>query len=118
MMGNGRKKIKLVLIQAISGNKNIPTATVKLSINGKIKEVSATGDGPIDATFKAIDLCVGKEYKLKEFVIQAVTTGSDAVARVNVSIERNQKIFWGHGANPDTIVSCTLAYIDAINKFY
>lgn len=116
--GNGNKKIKLILIQAIAGNRNIPTATIRLSINGKIKEASSTGDGPIDAAFKAIDLCVGKKYKLKEFIIQAITTGSDAVARVNVSIEREGKIFWGHGANPDTIVSCALAYIDAINKFY
>ena len=119
LVGNGKnKKIKLILIQAISGNRNIPTATIKLSINGKIKETLSTGNGPIDAVFKAIDLCVGKKYKLREFIIQAITTGSDAMARVNVSIEREDKIFWGHGANPDTIVSCAQAYIDAINKFY
>ena len=98
LVGNGKnKKIKLILIQAISGNRNIPTATIKLSINGKIKETLSTGNGPIDAVFKAIDLCVGKKYKLREFIIQAITTGSDAMARVNVSIEREDKIFWGHG---------------------
>jgi 2-isopropylmalate synthase len=112
------KKIKLILIQAISGNRNIPTATIKISINGKIKEASATGDGPIDAAFKAIDSCTGKKYKLKEFIIQAITTGSDAQARVNISLERERKIFWGYSANPDTIVSCALAYVDALNKFY
>ena len=115
---SSHKKIKLILIQAVTGNKNIPTSTIKLSIKDKVKEATATGNGPIDAAFKAIDLCIGKKYKLKEFIIQAITTGSDALARVNVSIERDGKIFWGNGSDPDTFVSCALAYIDAINKFY
>lgn len=111
------KKIKLILIQAISGNKNIPTATVKLSVEGKIKEAVGTGDGPIDASFKAIDICIGKKYHLEQFMIQAVTVGSDAMAKVNVAIKREKLTFWGTGTNTDTIVAATMAYIDAINKF-
>lgn len=111
------KKIKLLLIQTISGNKNIPTATLKLTVNGKIKEAVATGDGPIDASFRAIDKCVGKKYKLTQFLIQAATVGSDAMARVNVSIMHQEQTFVGSGIHTDTIIAASLAYLDAINKF-
>lgn len=111
------QKVKLDLIQVICGNKNIPTATVKISVSGKIKEAVATGDGPIDAGFNAIDKCIGKKYKLIQFLIQAATIGSDAVAKVNISIEHNRKTFIGVGTNTDTIVAAALSYIDAINKF-
>jgi 2-isopropylmalate synthase len=112
------KKIKLDLIQAISGNKNIPTATVKLIINGKSKESTGTGDGPIDASFKAVDNCVGGKYKLTQFLIQAITVGSSAQARVHVAVTKGNKEYYGTGINTDTIVAATLAYIDAINKFF
>jgi len=111
------KKIKLDLIQAISGNKNIPTATVKLIINGKSKESTGTGDGPIDASFKAVNNCIGGKYKLTQFLIQAVTVGSSAQARVHVAVQKGQKEYYGTGINTDTIVAATLAYIDALNKF-
>lgn len=111
------KKIKLDLIQTISGNKNIPTTTVKLIIEGKPKESTGTGDGPIDASFKAIDNCLGGKYKLTQFLIQAVTVGSSAMAKVHVAVKNGQKEFYGTGVNTDTIVAATLAYIDALNKF-
>lgn len=112
------RKIKLDLIQTISGNKNIPTATVKLIVNKKEKESTGTGDGPIDASFKAIDNCLGGKYKLTQFLIQAVTVGSNAMAKVHVSVENNKKEYYGTGVNTDTIVAAAIAYIDAINKFY
>ncbi|MBI2617319.1 2-isopropylmalate synthase [Candidatus Gottesmanbacteria bacterium] len=111
------KKVKLVLIQAVSGNKNIPTATVRLLINSQTREAVGIGDGPIDASFKAIDACIGKKYSLEHFMIQAVTVGSDAMANVNVALKKGNKIFWGTGTNTDTIVAAVLSYIDALNKF-
>lgn len=111
------KKIKLILIQTLSGNKNIPTATVKLLILGKTKEAVGTGDGPIDAGFKAIDRCIGKKYKLTQFLIQSVTMGSNAMASVHVGVTNHDKEYYGTGVNTDTIVAAVMAYIDAINKF-
>lgn len=111
------KKIKLDLIQTISGNKNIPTATIKLIIGRKAKESTGTGDGPIDASFKAIDNCVGGKYKLTQFLIQAVTVGSSAMAKVHVAVKNKNKEYYGTGVDTDTIVAATLAYLDAINKF-
>lgn len=83
----------------------------------KNKESVGIGDGPIDASFKAIDNCVGGKYKLTQFLIQATTVGSNAMAKVHVAVQHNGKEFYGTGINTDTIVAATLAYIDALNKF-
>jgi 2-isopropylmalate synthase len=112
------KKIKLDLIQTISGNKNIPTATVRLVVGNKSIEAVGTGDGPIDASFQAVDTCVKEKYNLTQFLIQSVTIGSNAMAKVYVGVTKNKKEYFGTGINTDTIVAATLAYIDAINKFY
>ncbi|HKZ37265.1 MAG TPA: 2-isopropylmalate synthase, partial [Chryseolinea sp.] len=111
------KKIKLLLFQVISGNKNIPTATIKLAFDGKQKEMVATGDGPIDASFKAIERCVGKSYKLTHFLIQAATVGSSAMAKVHVGVKYKGNEFYGTGIHTDTIIAAAHAYIEAINKF-
>lgn len=111
------QNIKLDLIHAISGNQNLPTASIRLTIHDKEYESAATGNGGIDATFKAIDRCVKKKYKLKEFMINAVSVGTDAQARVNVAIEYNKELFWGVGTDTDTVVAAAKSYIDAINKF-
>ncbi|MBI4130316.1 2-isopropylmalate synthase, partial [Candidatus Roizmanbacteria bacterium] len=121
LMGEGKKtnhkKVKLILFQAISGNRNIPTATVKLSVNGKIKEATGIGDGPIDAGFKAIDGALGRHFRLTQFLIQAATMGSSALARVHVGVTHDKKEYYGIGTHTDTIVAAAEAYIDAINKF-
>lgn len=114
---SNHKKIKLILLQAICGNKNIPTATVVLSISGRKKEAVGTGDGPIDASFKAIEKCLRKKFTLTQFLIQAATRGSSAIARVHVAVKFNGKEYYGTGTDTDTIVSASEAYIDAINKF-
>lgn len=111
------KKIVLDLVQAISGNKNIPSAAVKLVINGKTREAVGLGDGPIDACYKAIDKCIGGKYKLTQFLIQAVTIGSNAMARVNVGIENSGQEYFGSASHTDTVVAACLAYLEAINKF-
>jgi len=115
--GSQNVKVKLNLLHAISGNKNIPTASVKLLVNGKDVEAASTGDGAIDALFKAIDRCVGMKNTLKEFYISAVTVGTDAMARVNVALLHKKQLYWGVGTDTDTVVSAGKAYIEAINKF-
>ncbi|MBI2612000.1 2-isopropylmalate synthase [Candidatus Gottesmanbacteria bacterium] len=121
LMGEGKKtnhkKVKLILFQAISGNRNIPTATVKISFDGSMKEATGIGDGPIDAGFKAIDGALGRHFRLTQFLIQAATMGSSALARVHVGVTHKNKEYYGIGTNTDTIVAAAEAYIDAINKF-
>ena len=111
------KKIKLNSLHAVSGNTQKPNARVVLTYNGNKFEKKADRNGAIDACFKAIDKIVQKRYKLQEFLIQAVTVGTDAMARVNIGIIYNKKLYWGVGTNTDTVTAAAQAYIDSINKF-
>ena len=111
------QKIKLVSLYATLGTEESPRATVKILIDGKVIEGSAMGNGAVNACFKAIDICVNKQYILKEFMIQAASTGSDAQACVNIALEYNGKQYWGRGLHTDTILAAGYAYVDAINKF-
>ncbi len=104
-------------IQIISGDTSIPTATVVIRKGKKEYKEAATGNGPIDAAFKAIDKIVGfKDVKLEDFSINAVTAGKDAIGEVNLSISSMGMSFSGHGTDTDIIVASVKAYINALNK--
>ncbi len=104
-------------VQIMSGDKTIPTATVVLRKGKKEYVESATGNGPIDAVFKAIDRIVGlKNVKLEDFSITAVTSGKDAIGEVSLSVHRDGSSYSGHGTDTDIIVASTKAYLNAINK--
>ncbi len=113
----GKPDFEMDLIQVICGNKNVPTATVKIkNKKGEIVTQTASGEGPIDAAFKAIDQVVGRDVKLKEYLVQAVTEGMDAQGKVSVEIETKDKNYYGFGSDEDIVVASALAYINAINK--
>lgn len=107
----------LVSVQIMSGDRTIPTSTVVLRKGNREHTESATGNGPVDATFKAIDRIVGlKDIKLEDFSIHAVTSGKDAIGEVNLSIQSQNMSFSGHGTDTDIIVASAKAYLNAINK--
>lgn len=104
-------------IQIVSGDKAIPTATVLLKKGNREYIESATGNGPVDATFRAIEKIVGlRNIKLEDFSIHAVTSGKDAIGEVNLSIHVDGVSFSGYGTDTDIIVASAKAYINAINK--
>ena len=76
----------------------------------------ATGDGPIDAAFRAIEQCVGTHYELDEFQIQAVTEGKEALGSTLVRLRSNGKLFAGNGLSSDIVGASIRAYINALNK--
>ena len=81
-----------------------------------LEEVVSSYDGPIDASYKAIDRLVGKKFILEDFVINSVTGGTDAQGEVNVKIRNKDKIYNGHGVSMDIVEASILAYISAINS--
>lgn len=98
------------------GNSIPATATIKLSNNDCSYEEAATGDGPIDAAYKAIEKITGKTYPLEQYSIQAVSGGEDAIGEVIVKIKNQEDIITGRGLSTDIIESSILAYINGINK--
>ncbi|RKY01244.1 2-isopropylmalate synthase [Candidatus Poribacteria bacterium] len=107
---------RLESIQVMSGSGLIPTATVTLRRGDQLIRDSATGDGPVDATYKAIDRITGLSVELTDYSIRAVTSGKDAIGEVTVRIKNGGRTFVGHGASTDIIEASAKAYVDAINK--
>lgn len=108
-------KLKDMSIKA--GTKSKPQAEVTLIHGKKIIKAKETGTGPVDATYKAIRKLTKSNAKLKDYIIQAITGGTDAQGEVTVRIEEKGTIFTGHGADTDIIVASAKAYINAINRF-
>jgi 2-isopropylmalate synthase len=112
----GHDRVKFVSLQVIAGSKGPQTAEVELEVDGELKHAKVTGNGPIDASFNAIKLIVPHTARLQLFQVGAVTAGTDAQAEVTVRLEENGKTVNGQGADPDTLVASTRAYIHALNK--
>jgi 2-isopropylmalate synthase len=76
----------------------------------------ATGTGPVDAAYKAIQRMVDFPIRLAEYSVRSVTSGIDALGEVAVRIEADGRTFHGRGADPDIIVASAKAYVNALNK--
>jgi 2-isopropylmalate synthase len=110
------KDIKLDLLQVVCGKSSVPMATVRLKMNNKIVSATASGNGPIDAAFSAVKQLINRKVRLEEFLIQAITRGSDDQGKVHVQIENRGKLYYGFSANTDIITASVEAFIDAIGK--
>lgn len=101
-----------------SGNTITTTSSVRLvaKTGHVLEEVVSSYDGPIDASYKAIDKLVGKRFTLEDFVINSVTGGTDAQGEVNVKIKNNEGVYNGYGVSMDIVEASILAYISAINN--
>ncbi len=99
-----------------SGTHATPNATVRLKYKGKILDVSSTGDGPVDACYRAIEKLTKITAKLLEYRIEAVTSGKDALGEVSVRVESDKKVATGRGSSTDIIEASAKAFLNAINK--
>ncbi len=117
-LARGDDRIRFESLQVVAGSKGPQQATLELVIDGRIGEVTATGDGPVDATFNAIKQLVPHEANLQLYQVHAVTQGTDAQAEVTVRLEENGRTVNGAGADTDTLVASARAYIHALNKLF
>jgi 2-isopropylmalate synthase len=101
-----------------TGNTITPIVSINVEKDGKIIENVAIGDGPVDAAFKAIDKIVDAEFKLKKYVIKAVTGGSDAQGEVFVRLGKGEKHYNGRYASTDIVEASIMAYMGAINNYF
>ena len=109
-------KLERFVINA--GNTITTTSSMRLltKTGHVLEEVVSSYDGPIDASYKAIDKLVGCKFILEDFVINSVTGGTDAQGEVNVKIRSKEKEYNGHGVSMDIVEASILAYISAINN--
>ena len=101
---------------AQSGTGQVPTATVELAIDGQIVKQTGTGDGPVDAAYRTIAAMIGTKSRLLQYIVKAITGGTDAQGEVSVRVEEAGKTTSGNGADTDIIVASAKAYLNALNK--
>ena len=115
---NYKDGVTIKLLQVMCGDPLIPTSIVKLDMKDGIHEATSSGNGPVDATIKAINKIIEKEnITIKDFHIDAIHGGSDDVSKVNMRIVYNDKTYNGYGFSTDIVQASANAYLDAVNKF-
>jgi 2-isopropylmalate synthase len=102
-------------IEAGSGRTPFAKVTVSLP-GGQEGEGSFTGDGPVEAFFSALNVACGREGRLKEYHVSAVTAGRDALAEVTVVLELDGVQATGQGVSPDTMEASGRAYLRALTN--
>src|SRR5687767_2870397 len=107
---------KLVTMNQASGMGERPHASVVLRENGSEKRADAQGDGPVDATFKAIESLAKSGAELLLYSVNAVTTGTESQGEVTVRLAKGGRVVNGVGADTDIVVASAKAYISALNK--
>jgi len=109
--------IQLESLEILCGTEHQPPkASLSLKIEDVITSCEATGGGPVDAAFNAINALFPHEARLQLYQVHAVTGGTDAQAEVTVRLEENGRTVNGQAADTDTMVSSVKAYVNALNK--
>jgi len=107
---------QLVTMSQASGMGEKPHAKIVMVEAGKEKKAESQGDGPVDATFKAIESLAKSGAELLLYSVNAVTQGTESQGEVTVRLSKGGRIVNGVGADTDIIVASAKAYISALNK--
>ncbi|MEY6433079.1 2-isopropylmalate synthase [Thioalkalicoccus limnaeus] len=110
------ERIKLVSLRVCSETGETPIADLVLAVDGVERTGRASGSGPVDATFRAIESVVATGTLLKLYSVNAITSGTDAQGEVTVRLERGGRIVNGQGADTDIVIASAKAYIHACNR--
>ena len=112
----------LEYLNVSTGNQTVPTATVRLTKKRgrktQVEEDASIGDGPVDASLKAIDRISKTKGKLMDYSIRAVSQGKDALGEVTLKVDfGNGELVVGKGASTDIIEASARAYLNAVNRY-
>lgn len=121
IMGNSKfeEKFKLQDFHIVTGQNITPTAVIRLNIGGKDYIASEIGVGPVDSALKAIQKIAVEvaKIKIREYRLESITGGSDALAEVSVKVEDiNGNVVSARKSGADVVVASVQAMMDAINK--
>jgi 2-isopropylmalate synthase len=94
-----------------------PHARVVFAQSGQEKKAESQGNGPVDATVKAIESVVGSGAELLLFSVNSISSGTtESQGEVTMRLTRAGRIVNGVGADPDIVVASAKAYLNALNK--
>ncbi len=107
---------RLVSLKVTSQTGETPDAVIKLKLGDDERVANATGSGPVDAAFKAIESLVDSGSELLLYSVNNITTGTDSQGEVTVRLGRSGRIVNGLGADTDIVIASAKAYVNALNK--
>jgi len=107
---------QLLSLGVMSGSTTLPTAAIRMLIDGRECEDAAIGVGPIDACFRTIARMTGTGSKLLYFSVNSITGGTDAQGEVFVRLRDGDRVVIGQGTDPDIITAATKAYLNGLNR--
>ncbi len=117
-LSSEHERIKLVSLKVCTETGEPPHAQITLNINGEEKSVGASGSGPVDATFKAIEALINSQTNLLVYSVNNVTNGTDSQGEVGVRLEKHGQVINGQGADTDIVIASAKAYLNALNKVF
>jgi 2-isopropylmalate synthase len=109
---------RLSRFHTLAGTDVLPTASIQIQnidSDESIQE-AATGDGPIDAIFQAMERVIGISARLEDYQVQSVSRGKDAQGEARVSISVDGNIYHGSGVDTDVVAASAQAYLKALNR--
>jgi 2-isopropylmalate synthase len=115
-LSDGADAYALRAVQATAGTHSVATALVILSDGDREITETASGDGPVNAVFEAINRITGLQGELLDFRLASVTGGADALGEVFLRVKFPEGIFSGKAASTDIVGSSAQAYLKAVNK--
>jgi 2-isopropylmalate synthase len=107
---------KLAALRVCCETGETPLASVTVSVDGEERSGQASGGGPVDASFKAIETVIASNTNLQLYSVNSITSGTDAQGEVTVRLEKAGRIVNGQGADTDIVIASAKAYLNALNK--
>ena len=109
------ERFGLAELEVTSKTGQTPRAHLVVTVDGREHPVSASGSGPVDATFKAIEVIAKSGATLELYQVNAITSGTDSQGEVAVRLNKDGRIVTGQGADTDIVIASAKAYLDALN---
>ncbi len=109
-------RYELAYLNVTSSSEEVPQATVRVRVAGEERAEHATGDGMVDACYKAIAKATATHCKLERYAVKAITGGTDAQGEVSCLVRDGDLTATGQGAHTDIIMASALAFLNALNK--
>jgi 2-isopropylmalate synthase len=112
----GPEEYQLDYMTVVTSLDGVPTATLRLRRGEATFTEAGTGVGVVDAVYRTIDKIIPASHRLIDYVVSAVTGGTDALAEVTVRLGDERNVFLGRGTSLDVVEASAKAYLQALNK--
>ncbi len=111
-----QRNLHLKSLQVICGKGTSPVATVNVVWEGVCHSSTSDGNGPVDAAINAVKNILKTKVRIEEFLIQAITRGSDDMGKVHMQLEHKSVVYYGFSASTDIVTASVEAFIDAMSQ--